>query len=166
MDSKTRHPGPRYSAILRLSRPNTMFGREYVPPPQDFQLVPKFEPLVKFKLPPNLKKVRSTGIEFLAEPQPRLKSTKFIRPETPSPPYQPVSREALKYEPTEKMLQLAKPKKQFIDPNLRLYPFEVSKKAKRPISPYLLSYLTVLATPSKRKLVKKRVMTTSSEDLV
>lgn len=143
---KTKYPGPRYATILRLSRPNTTYGRNYVPPKYDFQLAFKDEPAATFRVPRALRKIRSMGIPKLATP--RVKHAKFVRGERHhAPPYPPVCPFALTYVPTENILRMSQPKRTYVDPNERLNPYAVSKKSLRPLRPKLKRFFSRLARP-------------------
>lgn len=132
--SNKTHLGPPFATILRLSRPNQPFGPNYVPPPYEFQLTFKNEPFKKFKVPKKLRHIRSKGIRKLA--MPRVRYSKFVRSPPVGPPYPPVSPAALNYCPTDKIINLAHPRPMRVDPNLRENPYEVPKKALRPLSPH------------------------------
>lgn len=123
---KTECRGPRFTTILRLSRPNTLYGRNYVPPKYDFPLSFKCPPVEKYNVPRSLREIRSLGIRKLSKP--RIKHPKFIRPDRAGPPYPPVCPLALTYIPTSNVLLLAQPKKMYVDPNLRENPYAISKK--------------------------------------
>lgn len=150
MPRRTR--GPRYSTILRLSRPNTKYGNDYVPPDYDFLRAFVSLPVVKYDVPRKLLKIRTMGIRRLA--MPHQTRPKFIRPVIDER-YPAVCPAALKYKPTRRLLVIARPKKKYVDPNLRKNPYEVPKRSLKPLVPRLEKIFKRLATPQHKPFVGK-----------
>lgn len=142
---KIKFRGPRYETILRLSRPNTRYGRGYEPPSYDFPIAFKCLPLERYKVPRKLRKICSIGIPKLS--QPRVVFAKYVRPKEAAPPYPPVSPLALRYKATKQLLRIAQPKKKYEDPNVKTNPYEVSKNSQKRLPPRLRRYYSRLATP-------------------
>lgn len=124
----------------------------------DINYDPKFEtkPIYDFEeieMPKQYQNIKSVGIKKLAVPKHKRK--KFVKGSTPFQQSNLISKNAMKYVPTDNMLKLARPKYFLCDMPSKSNPFAVKRSAFKKIPKSKIKIFQKLATPHKRKCTKK-----------